>query len=195
MANSYGSWRTGVQIDNIYPVGCIYLSVTPTNPHELFGGTWEQIQDKFLLCAGTTYAAGSTGGAATVAHTHPQVAVTTGASSAANSGGPSNNTSGSTALTVAQMPSHGHRLSYRTGVVATGTSGMYYFDVGTAGTWHTSGPSLENTGSGSGHTHTLSSHTHTIAHTHSIEATTTGEASDTNNMPPYIAVYVWQRTA
>lgn len=193
MPNSYSSWRTGVQIDNFYPVGSIYMSVNSTNPHNLFGGTWEEINNTFLIAQGTSYAAGSTGGSASSAHTHPQVAVTTGTSSAASSGGPSNNTSGSTALTVAQMPSHGHRLSYRTGVVATGTSGMYYFDVGTAGTWHTSGPSLENTGSGSGHTHTLSSHTHTIAHTHSIEATTTGAASNTDNLPPYLAVYMWKR--
>jgi len=30
---------------------------------------------------------------------------------------------------------------------------MYYFDVGTAGTWHSSGPSLENTGGGATHDH------------------------------------------
>ena len=32
------------------------------------GGSWERIEDVFLLCAGTTYAAGSTGGAATHSH-------------------------------------------------------------------------------------------------------------------------------
>ena len=51
--------------DLIYPVGSIYMSVNNTNPSTLFGGTWEQIQDKFLLSAGTTYNAGATGGSAT----------------------------------------------------------------------------------------------------------------------------------
>lgn len=49
----------------IYPVGSIYMSVSSTNPGTIFGGTWEQIQDKFLLACGNTYANGSTGGEAT----------------------------------------------------------------------------------------------------------------------------------
>jgi hypothetical protein len=64
-----------------YPVGAIYLSTAAADPKTLFGfGTWERIQDRFLLAAGSTYAAGSTGGEAT--HT----------------------------LTAAEMPSHGHPL-------------------------------------------------------------------------------------
>lgn len=51
-----------------YPVGSIYMSVSSTNPSTLFGGTWEQIEDKFLLAAGSTYDAGDTGGSAT--HNH-----------------------------------------------------------------------------------------------------------------------------
>lgn len=66
-------------VDLIYPVGSIYISVNETSPATLFGvGTWEQIKDTFLLSAGDTYAAGSTGGAAT--HT----------------------------LTVDEMPAHSH---------------------------------------------------------------------------------------
>ena len=49
----------------VYPVGSIYMSVNNTSPATLFGGTWEQIQDKFLLSAGSTYTAGTTGGEAT----------------------------------------------------------------------------------------------------------------------------------
>ena len=44
------------------PVGSIYTSTKPTDPHELFGGTWEPIQDTFLWCAGPRHAAGATGG-------------------------------------------------------------------------------------------------------------------------------------
>ena len=50
-------------IDIIYPVGSIYMSVNEANPETFFGGTWEQIEDKFLLAAGVDHAAGETGGA------------------------------------------------------------------------------------------------------------------------------------
>lgn len=68
----------GTTYDIAYPVGSIYLSVNDTSPAELFGGTWEQIKDAFLLAAGDTYLAGSTGGEAQ--HT----------------------------LTISEMPSHTH---------------------------------------------------------------------------------------
>ena len=45
-----------------WPVGSIYTSTKPTDPHELFGGTWEPIQDTFLWCAGPKHAAGTAGG-------------------------------------------------------------------------------------------------------------------------------------
>ena len=54
----------GLSISDIYPVGSIYISVNNVNPSTLFGGTWEQIKDTFLLSAGDTYTAGSTGGSA-----------------------------------------------------------------------------------------------------------------------------------
>lgn len=57
--------------DAIYPVGSIYLSVNNTDPSTLFGGTWVQIKDQFLLSAGDTYAGGSTGGDATHKHVLP----------------------------------------------------------------------------------------------------------------------------
>ena len=39
----------GNLIDYIYPVGSIYMSVNSTNPQILFGGTWSQLKDRFLL--------------------------------------------------------------------------------------------------------------------------------------------------
>ena len=39
-------------------------------------------------------------------------------------------------------------------------------------------------GGGQGHTHTLPNHSHSMAHTHTV-----------NTLPPYIAVYMWRRTA
>ena len=53
-------------IKNPFPVGAIYMSVDGTlSPDIIFGGTWERIGGRFLLGADNTYAAGSTGGAAT----------------------------------------------------------------------------------------------------------------------------------
>ena len=65
-------------LNSAYPIGSIYMSVNSTSPETLFGGTWEALEDRFLLGAGSTYTAGTTGGEAT--HT----------------------------LTVDEMPSHTH---------------------------------------------------------------------------------------
>lgn len=46
------------------PVGKLWVSDDPTSPASIVGGTWEQIKDRFILAAGDTYAAGSTGGEA-----------------------------------------------------------------------------------------------------------------------------------
>ena len=85
----------------IYPVGSIYMSVNSTSPATLFGGTWEQIKDKFLLSTGNSYANGSTGGSAThtiavgnlPAHTHTYSNATA--------------VQGHT-LTIDEMPEHSH---------------------------------------------------------------------------------------
>ena len=61
-----------------FPIGSIYMSLSNTNPSTYFGGTWVQIKDRFLLGAGDTYTAGTTGGEA------------------------------SHKLTVSEMPSHNH---------------------------------------------------------------------------------------
>ena len=58
-----------------FPVGYIYITTSSASPAGIFGGTWEQIKDKFLLAAGDTYTAGSTGGSAdavVVEHRHLQ---------------------------------------------------------------------------------------------------------------------------
>lgn len=52
----------------VHPVGSIFLSTDGTEPAELYGGTWEQIKDVFLLGAGNTYTAGNTGGEKTHKH-------------------------------------------------------------------------------------------------------------------------------
>lgn len=56
-------------LDLVYPVGSIYMSLNSTSPASLFGGTWAQIKDVFLLGAGDTYSVSEDtkdGGSATV---------------------------------------------------------------------------------------------------------------------------------
>ena len=145
----------GTIFNLIYPVGSIYMSVNATNPGTLFGGTWEQIQDKFLLAAGSSYEAGSAGGSAdasVIAHTH----TVTG--------------------TAASNGAHTHSMNKQWSD-GSGSSSAYM---------KTSNRTL-----------TTKSTASAGAHTHSVTGTaaSTGVAAAGKNMPPYLAVYVWKRTA
>lgn len=53
-----------------HPVGSYYWSSELIDPSILFGGTWEQVKDRFVLAAGGSYAVGATGGTASSSHTH-----------------------------------------------------------------------------------------------------------------------------
>ena len=126
--------------DLIYPVGSFYISAKSTNPATLFGGTWKQIQGKFLLGMSSSYPAGSSGGE----ETHQ--------------------------LTVSEMPSHQHRFGVGiTGKISDylgGSEAAYGIEPG------------DTTKTGSNY------------YTNSIG----GDAAH-NNMPPYLSVYIWKRTA
>ncbi|NTW70687.1 MAG: hypothetical protein HGA49_00380 [Eubacteriaceae bacterium] len=87
-------------VNLIYPVGSIYLSVTSVSPATLFGGTWIQLQDRFLLGAGATYINSATGGAAT--HT----------------------------LTLSEAPSHYHTPFLSYGSAATSNVNNHYKMLG-----------------------------------------------------------------
>ena len=123
-------------VDLIYPVGSIYMSVNATNPSALFGGTWEQIKDRFLLSAGDSHAAGRTGGEET--HT----------------------------LTAAELPDHTHTFKYTGQSVTTGVNAIRLNQAASNQYNEYSGGQSSNC---------------------------KGQAH--NNMPPYLAVYVWKRTA
>ena len=137
-------------LDNVYPVGSIYMNVNSTNPGTLFGGTWEQIQGKFLLGMSSSYPAGSQGGEAE--HT----------------------------LSTDEMPAHSHNFSYQETDGNKSFSGNMVQKIGTAyperlgvnmalgADWSSAGYlTLNNVGGNQAH----------------------------NNMPPYLSVYIWKRTA
>lgn len=49
-----------------HPVGSIFITTDGSfDPHAKWGGTWELLQDSFLVGAGNTYTLGATGGEAT----------------------------------------------------------------------------------------------------------------------------------
>ncbi len=122
--------------DMIYPVGVIYMSVSSIDPGTLFGGTWSQLQNRFLIGAGSSYIVNSTGGASTVtlasgnmpSHTH-SFSATTGSAGSHTHGLPRNNSGSAyreaigytTSATRAQTTdtdsagSHNHSVSGRTG--------------------------------------------------------------------------------
>ena len=58
----------------MHPVGTPYASDNPTSPAELYGGTWERIEGRFIMGASDTYPAGSTGGSATHTQTEDEIA-------------------------------------------------------------------------------------------------------------------------
>lgn len=144
--------ETNFVLDNVYPIGSIYMNVNSTNPGTLFGGTWEQIQGKFLLGMSSSYPAGSQGGEAS--HT----------------------------LTTEEMPSHGHNPANQAGYYGFITNSKKVFEVGDMGVQ-----------SGSGRYYPYSTAAFDISR-NSLTGTTGGGNSH-NNMPPYLSIYIWKRTA
>lgn len=158
----------GVSLSSVYPVGSIYMSVNSTSPATLFGGTWERIQDRFLLAAGSTYAAGKMDGSAdavVVRHNHEQ-------------------------SSHAHSPSDGEQYGFmeykqdthvsRTKVKTDSSSAGRYAILGTSGASSAAASNLD-------FAHYTSSAT--------PEISDSGESGKGKNMPPYLTVYVWKRTA
>lgn len=125
--NTVDTWSSAKIRDFIYPVGSIYLSVNNVNPSTIFGGTWEQIQDTFLLAAGSTYTAGDTGG--NIEHTH---------------------TTGDHTLTVTEMPRHNHGVYYRANY---GSGSLWGIDPGTLGTSNNGEKAIQYVGGNQAHNH------------------------------------------
>lgn len=47
-------------VERDHPVGSLYISENPTSPAELYGGTWERIEDCTIWGASDTHPAGTT---------------------------------------------------------------------------------------------------------------------------------------
>ena len=123
-------------LDYLHPVGSVYQSTDPTSPADLFGGTWEQIKDRFLLAAGDSHTAGSTGGE----EEH--------------------------VLTAAEMANHTHGYDYTGQSITEGVNAIRLYKAASTQYNAYTGKATSNCG---------------------------GQAH--NNMPPYLAVYTWRRTA
>jgi hypothetical protein len=94
-------------IDLIYPVGSIYLSVSPTNPSAIFGGTWARLQSGFLY--GSTITSGEAGGSGNGTGTSTGASSGNTGASSGNTGASSGNT-GSTTLELKHIPPHDHEI-------------------------------------------------------------------------------------
>lgn len=147
-----------------HPVGSLFMTNDSRNPNEIFDGrgTWEQIKDRFLLSAGSTYSAGSTGGEAE--HT----------------------------LTVDEMPKHTH--------AQLGANGDEPNTSPVRQTFQSDGHVVvyDSTGKPIWYNNVMSDAEKIYRATTINEDGETGETGNSqphNNMPPYLAVYMWKRTA
>lgn len=165
IADSWGLEVHGKKlIDYIYPIGSIYLSVNSTSPATLFGGSWTQLKDRFLLGAGSTYSSGATGGAAT----HK--------------------------LSVAEMPSHAHDTPFFNNMTNNGEMKSDF--IGVFGKGVTASQALKDTGQTSTMEMWWINQTNTAEGNERAYLTSAkGSGSAHNNMPPYLVVYMWKRTA
>lgn len=129
----------------LYPVGAVYISTNSTSPASLFGGTWEQLKDRFLVGAGNSYSVNGTGGASSVNIT------------------PSGNNSG-TALNIDQMPSHSHgfilNIQHSDGATTSGEAMKTGLQVGGRARYN---GTTYSTGNGQAHTHTFVGTTQTVS--------------------------------
>lgn len=173
-----------LDFDDIYPVGSIYLSLSSTfDPNVYFDGTWERISNAFLYASENGQGIGTTGGEET--HT----------------------------LTSDEMPSHTHTQNSHNHTqnahnhsASSNSFVQSNVDLAINGTAR----SLPSSG-GNAHyvyvhhdkyssSETISVSSTTANRTATNQSTTatnqnTGGGQAHNNMPPYLTVNMWKRTA
>ena len=159
--------------DIVYPVGSIYTSVNSTSPAALFGGTWERITGRFLLAATDGGAAGGNGNASIAP----------------------GNTGGEAAhkLTNSELPKLSGTFDGANNIAvnynASTTNGYPTIYAG-SGIVSSSDVKAAQVQVNNGNFTIKNNITYTRKATISI-----GNDGSHNNMPPYLAVYVWKRTA
>ena len=201
-------------ISKVYPVGSIYMSVNSTDPGTLFGGTWERIQGKFLLGASSGHTAGSTGGAETVKLSTAQLPAHTHTGPAHTHTIPGHTHS---------VPNHTHTVPAHTHTATCATAGDHYHNIRRTQDAAAGSAKFSFAGAADIFKPTLNAGAHTHAITVASKAAfsttssgtcttgsggsgstgsagsgntgSTGSGSAVGIMPPYLAVYMWQRTA
>lgn len=128
--NPNASFDPTAYFDRIYPVGSLYMSVSSTDPSELFGGTWAKIEGRFLLATVNT----------------PMVI-----------GG--SKTTDAHVLTVDEIPAHKHTLYANADYRESGGSGYWGLDNIEGWAYGserdaTNGCGTRDVGGGQGHSHT-----------------------------------------
>lgn len=154
----------------IYPIGSIYMSVSPTNPSEYFGGTWVAWGSGRVPVGINTDDSNfgtveKTGGASTVVLTTAQMPI---------------HSHDKGTLAADGNGSHGHNLNLtKAGWGVDGASNKVVVDS-------TSYTALTNVG-----TAWAGYHGHTI----SGSTASAGSGNAHSNLQPYIVCYMWKRTA
>ena len=199
-SNNYIIYADGKNLtDTIYPVGSLYWSSKSTNPASLFGGTWVQIKDRFVLACGDTYtSSGATGGASSVtlsvsnmpSHNHsftPSGSVSSSGSLFSGLGGGYQDIALALGRSDGQITVvAGYNESSSKGYVSRNTSGYNFVSVSSSFTG-----SAGKTGGASGDT---ASATPTFAGNKGTTESN-GSGSAFNILPPYVVKYCWERTA
>ena len=183
--------KTGIiraLFDFFYPIGSYYeTSESDFDPNVTWGGTWSlELAGQVHVSAGTGY---------TVA------------------GALTNTSDGGSKDAIVPYHNHGHNITYTqnsSGTCSITSSGAHVHtlnlrNVGTTGTRATnnvtygaSGHDYQNSNpvvSSGSHTHTVPNHTHTGSISGGISYAGTDGNTANANMPPYIVVYRWHRTA
>lgn len=164
----------------VYPVGAIYTSTSSTSPASLFGGTWEQLKDRFLVGAGNTYAVNATGGATSASHSH-----TVNSHNHSVPGVSHSHTNGSLLACItfdAQTGIATRWTTARGGYTATGLKKSSEV-VGNNSAWWSEATEVNGTTAAT-----------TPAGTTSGNSSPGTNAQTVATLPPYLAVYMWKRT-
>jgi microcystin-dependent protein len=189
-----------------HPIGSYYWSSEDTNPAVLFGGTWEQIKDKFIYAQGS-YSVGDTGGEETHTLTTSEMPSHTHTQNSHNHTQNSHNHTQNSHNHTQNAHGHNHnrgtdqRWSYNAGngnyddgrypawVGATGGSDNWV-RASKYGTNFVADATATNNATTAVNNATTATNNATTAVNQS-----TGGGSAHNNMPPYIVAYCWRRTA